>query len=97
MGFKSKILLANDMWKNLSFFAYAPYSANSSEFLFQADWDNDKSLEIQYRPHSDSTNQVDLCVAKAVLDRDNIEDRGECGPISFQSYFVICYVLCKLR
>ncbi len=40
-------------------------------------------IEIQYRPHSDSTNQVDLCVAKAVLDRDNIEDRGKMVPFLF--------------
>ena len=55
----------------LSFFAYAPYNEFNQEILVPGtnDWSNGKTLEINFSPKQNPYNQVDLCVAKAVLDQ----------------------------
>lgn len=68
--------------KKLSFFAYAPHNRDNSELLLEEDWtQGNKNITITYTPSKDPVKHVDLCVAAAVLDRDNISDRYT--PISF--------------
>lgn len=72
-------LLAN---KKLSFFAYAPHNASSPEIDPVADWDN-KNVKIDYKVHSNPLSQVDLCVAKAVLDKDSHLDMDKPVELEF--------------
>jgi hypothetical protein len=72
-------LLAN---KKLSFFAYAPHNASSPEIDPAADWDN-KNVKIDYKVHSNPLSQVDLCVAKAVLDKDSHLDMDKPVELEF--------------
>lgn len=71
--------------KKLSFFGYAPHNRDNPELHLAEDWSpGNKKITITYAPSPDPMKHLDLCVAQAVLDRDNIADRGELIVLDFE-------------
>lgn len=65
--------------RKLCFFAYAPHNGNNAGIKVpdNHDWQTNKDLEITYTPNANPYYQTDLCVARAVLDRENNFEQGE--------------------
>lgn len=83
--------------KSLSFFAYAP----CSEYIeASAGWGGDvlqpdKMVHIAYSMDPDPARHIDLCVARAVLDRSRFEDTdtdGAPSPVTFSFEHVLSMV-----
>ena len=83
--------------KSLSFFAYAP----CSEYIeASAGWGGDilqpdKMVHIAYSMDPDPARHIDLCVARAVLDRGRFEDTdtdGAPSPVTFSFEHVLSMV-----
>lgn len=85
--------------KSLSFFAYAPYST-SADMEVVAGWGNDegqnyKNVRISYSLDSNPANHVDLCVARAVPDRNRFDDTDSDGipdPVTFHFEHILSLV-----
>ena len=77
--------------KTLDFFAYAPYSTSSNGIKTWADWSS-RSISIAYTPNSNPANQVDLCVAPAVLDRRRLDAQGKESSVSFDFEHTLSYI-----
>lgn len=74
--------------KSLSFFAYAPHNASGHQnnIVPQHDWSNmNVPFKIFCSPKSNPAEQVDLCVANAVFDRNksHVDLFGQPLPVEF--------------
>jgi len=78
--------------KKLSFFAYAPYCDQEETLDAVADWDN-RTISLAYTLDADPKNQMDLCVANAVLDRRRDADGdGVDDPVEFNFDHTLTWV-----
>ena len=83
--------------KSLSFFAYAPHS---EYVVAAAGWEDDalqpdKIVRLAYSMDQDPTNQIDLCVARTVLDRSSFthsDSDGVPDPVTFSFEHVLSMV-----
>lgn len=77
--------------KKLSFFAYAPHNGSNPEIVPDEDWSiGKKNISIQYTPPSNPSHQVDLCVSRAVLDKEKVVD-GD-NTVSLEFDHTLCWV-----
>ena len=84
-----------DQNMKLSFFAYAPYSGNSSEIQPPAnkDWSADKTLRIVYSPNENAYYQSDFCIATAALDRTSTpDDHGNIPPVQLNFKHALSWI-----
>jgi len=83
--------------KSLSFFAYAPHSEGTG-IVATAGWEQgngtpEKTVKITYTLDPNPAAHLDLCVAKAVLDRvPDTDGNGEADPVTFEFEHTLSWV-----